>query len=121
MSALVEADAGTIVLIPPGYGHVTINPGQEELVMANLVSRSFASDYLPYEERRGAAYYELADRGFVPNPAYPAVPPLRRVPPPDVLPLGVLPDYTLYDLVEERLPLDWLDAPGEYAGLLRLP
>jgi glucose-6-phosphate isomerase, archaeal len=119
-AALIEAGAGTVVLIPPGYGHVTINPDERELVMANLVSRSFASEYRPYELMRGAAYYELADRGFVPNPAYPAVPPLRRTPPPDVLPLGILSDYTLYDLVEERIPLDWLDAPGEYAGLLRL-
>jgi glucose-6-phosphate isomerase, archaeal len=120
-AALIEAEAGTVVLIPPGYGHVTINPDERELVMANLVSSSFSSDYKPYEELRGAAYYELADRGFVPNPAYPSVPPLRRIDPPDVLPLGILPDSTLYDLVEERMPLDWLDAPGEYAGLLTLP
>jgi hypothetical protein len=89
--------------------------------MANLVSRSFSSDYRPYEALRGAAYYELADRGFVPNPSYPSHPVLRRVPAPDVLPLGILEEYTLYDLVEERVALDWLDAPAEYAGLLRLP
>jgi glucose-6-phosphate isomerase len=120
-AALIDAGAGTVVLIPAGYGHVTINPGEEELVMANLVSRSFASDYRPYEEMRGAAYYELADRGFVPNPAYPSVPQLRRVPPPDLLPLGILEGCTLYDLVERRAPLDWLNHPGEYAGLLTLP
>lgn len=89
--------------------------------MANLVSSSFSSDYRPYEVLRGGAYYELVDGGFVPNPIYPGVPPLRRVEPPDVLPLGILPDYTLYDLVEDRVPLDWLNAPGEYAGLLTLP
>lgn len=119
--ALIEADAGTIVLIPPGYGHVTINPGTDELVMANLVSPSFASDYRPYEEMRGAAYYELADRGFVPNPAYPSVPPLRRTEPPDLLPLGLFEGCTLYGLVEGSVPLDWLDAPGKFEGLLRLP
>lgn len=120
-AAVIEASAGTVVLMPVGYGHVTINPGSDDLVMANLVSRSFSSDYRPYEERHGAAYYELTDRGFVPNPAYPSVPPLRRVPPPDVLPLGILEDYTLYDLVQDRVPLDWLDRPGEYEGLLTLP
>ena len=36
---LVKAAKGDIVIIPPGYGHVTINPSQEEtLIMANLVS-----------------------------------------------------------------------------------
>ncbi|WP_437344448.1 glucose-6-phosphate isomerase family protein [Methanoculleus frigidifontis] len=32
---VVTAKVGEFVLIPPGYGHVTINPGQEDLVMAN--------------------------------------------------------------------------------------
>jgi glucose-6-phosphate isomerase len=120
-AALIEAEAGTVVLIPPGYGHITINPDEEELVMANLVSSSFSSDYKPYETLRGGAYYELADRGFVPNPAYASVPPLRQVAPPDVLPLGIFEGSTLYDQVEERAPLDWLDSPGEYMGLLILP
>jgi glucose-6-phosphate isomerase len=31
----VTAKAGEFVLIPPGYGHVTVNAGKEELVMAN--------------------------------------------------------------------------------------
>ena len=31
----VAARAGEFVFIPPGYGHVTINAGKEELVMAN--------------------------------------------------------------------------------------
>jgi glucose-6-phosphate isomerase len=119
-AALIEADAGTVVLIPPAYGHVTINPGKEELVMANLVSTSFSSDYRPYEILRGAIYYELADRGFVPNPAYPRVPPLRRLRPADLLPLGIAEGCSLYDLVSRRVPLDWLDAPERYAGLLSL-
>ena len=42
--ALVKTTKGDIVLIPPGYGHVTINPSAEEtLVMANLVSTAFVS------------------------------------------------------------------------------
>ena len=57
----------------------------------------------------------------MPNPAYLSVPPLRQVAPPDVLPLGIFEGSTLYDLVEERAPLDWLDSPGEYMGLLILP
>ena len=42
---VVEAVAGDKVLIPPNYGHVTINPGKETLVMSNLVERTFASEY----------------------------------------------------------------------------
>lgn len=51
---LVEAAKGDIVLIPPGYGHVTINPAQNEtLTMANLVSTEFSSEYGFYDEMRG--------------------------------------------------------------------
>ena len=54
--ALVKATKGDIVIIPPGYGHVTINPSREEmLVMANLVSTAFVSEYAFYEIRHGAA------------------------------------------------------------------
>jgi glucose-6-phosphate isomerase len=53
--ALVKAKSD-IVLIPPGYGHVTINPSREEtLIMANLVSTAFVSEYAFYETRHGAA------------------------------------------------------------------
>ncbi len=39
---LIEARKGDIIVIPPGYGHVTINPRLDEtLIMANLVSTAF--------------------------------------------------------------------------------
>jgi glucose-6-phosphate isomerase, archaeal len=54
--ALVKAVKGDIVIIPPGYGHVTINPSRDEtLMMANLVSTAFVSEYAFYETRHGAA------------------------------------------------------------------
>ncbi len=119
-AVLIEATAGAIVLISPGYGHVTINPGTTDLVMANLVSTSFSSEYLPYEAMHGAIYYELADGTFVPNAAYLRVPPLRRLRPADLVPLGVPTSGTLYGLVEGRVPLDWLNAPERFTGLLSL-
>ena len=54
--AIVKATKGDLVLIPPGYGHVTINPSRDEiLMMANLVSTAFVSEYAFYETRQGAA------------------------------------------------------------------
>lgn len=47
------------ILIPPNYGHVTINIGKRELILANLVSNTFSSIYEIYERRRGAAIYVL--------------------------------------------------------------
>ena len=77
---LIEARKGDIVVIPTGYGHVTINPTLDEtLIMANLVSTAFTSEYAFYEQMHGAAYYELTGGVVLKNPAYPAVPPVRRV------------------------------------------
>lgn len=76
----VYAKAGEAVLIPPDYGHVTINPSDTEpLAMANIVSSRFASIYGDYEELIGAAYYYLSDKTFVQNNAYPASIPALRI------------------------------------------
>jgi len=76
---LVVAVKGDIVLIPPGYGHVTINPAPDEtLTMANLVSVEFSSEYVFYDEIQGAAYYELVGQTFEKNPRYPDVPAIRK-------------------------------------------
>ncbi len=79
-AVLFEARPGDRVLVPPGYGHVTINPGPGFLVMCNLVAGGFDSIYGPYRECRGAVYYEIKDGTralFRPNPAYGEVPDLR--------------------------------------------
>ena len=67
----VTAAAGECVFIPPGYGHITINTSDEVLVMANLVSTRFESEYAVFEEMRGGAFYAVeAHDGFVQNPRY---------------------------------------------------
>ncbi|HVP22574.1 MAG TPA: glucose-6-phosphate isomerase family protein [Conexivisphaerales archaeon] len=74
---LVRAGSGEAVVIPPNYGHVTINRSRETLVLANLVSSRFESLYEPMRTTHGAAYYMLVGGRFVRNPAYVAPPPLR--------------------------------------------
>jgi glucose-6-phosphate isomerase len=98
---LVAAAAGDKVIIPPGYGHVTVNPGDDYLVMANLVARGFASDYAPYRQLRGAAWYVLADGTTVPNGQYSAVAPLRRAAAGEMPLLGVPRDVPLYRVLPE--------------------
>lgn len=98
---LVEAGEGDTVVVPPGFGHVTINPGQRELVMANLVSGEFSSEYGFYEAHQGAAYYELSDGRLEKNPQYPSLPHPIRVQAAAFLP-GSPFTGPLYDLVMER-------------------
>ena len=87
---LLEAERGDKILIPPGYGHVSINPGTEVLVLANWQKRGMSGLYEPYEAHNGAAYYVLESERlqasgqtsreleFTPNLSYNYLPELLR-------------------------------------------
>lgn len=122
--ALVEAGPGDVVLIPPGYGHITVNAGDGPLVMANCVERSFASIYEPVARARGGAVYLLRGGGpgggpgdavrIVPNPAYRDVPAVR-VEPAGANPAFALPlDRPLYEaVVADPAAFGFCVRPGE--------
>jgi glucose-6-phosphate isomerase len=117
----ITARAGEKVVVPPGYGHVTLNMARMTLTMVNMVSTAFESLYGHYEERQGAAYYAFAGRGFVPNPRYGQPPPLRVLRARDLTFLRGLPGGSLYRWVGNRDALGFLNHPEEYPGLLSLP
>ncbi len=78
---IVEANVGDKVLIPPGYGHITINPGNDYLIMSNWVASNFSSLYEPIRKMFGGAYFEiLKDNAlnFVPNKRYEELPDLKH-------------------------------------------
>jgi glucose-6-phosphate isomerase, archaeal len=114
---MIEATAGEKILIPPGYGHVTINPASVRLVMANLVSTEFASDYSPYEEHRGAAYYEMEGGALVKNPHYPHAPPVRFCNPVEIPELFIRRDIPLYDLIGRPRSVAFLNHPEQFMDL----
>ncbi len=96
---VVEAGPGDSLYVPPGYGHVAINPGPEPLVMVNVVDATFASLYGPYRERHGAAYYEIEEGGrayWVVNDHYPDPPEPRLAGPTDLAEIGLVAGEPLY-------------------------
>jgi len=111
---MIEATVGDKILIPPGYGHVTINPAREELVMANLVSSEFASNYGPYVELQGAAYYEMEGGALVKNPRYPDTPPVRYCNPVEVPEIGIERGVGLYDLIGRPRSVAFLNHPEQF-------
>lgn len=119
---LVEAVTGDVVVVPPGYGHVTINPTSSQILhMANMVSGRFASDYSRYVERKGAAYYEMADGSWVKNRAYGKVPPLRKVSAGRVRTGMAGFTSPIYKLVEQRRPvLAFLNNPEKFGDISSL-
>lgn len=72
----IEATKGDYVVIPPHYGHITINHGKETLKMANWVYGGFESVYKPIEEKEGGGYFYTVE-GWVKNKNYESLPDLR--------------------------------------------
>ncbi len=76
----IRASEGEKVVIPPDYGHVSINASTSEaLVMSNVPDGSVGKgDYSLFRKMHGAAYFFNDDGSIVPNPAYKDAPPMQR-------------------------------------------
>ena len=115
----VNASAGDKVLVPPGYGHVTINRSNKILKMANFVARDFSSLYGPIKERAGGAYY-FTSSGWIKNTRCPESAELRRA---EALgsaklrSLGLIKGKEMYPLLKEKGRLDYLVKPQEHLDL----
>jgi len=72
----VKAEKGDVVIIPSYYGHITINPSQQDLKIANWVSGKCKNDYQPLLEKQGACYF-YTKNGWIKNENYKKVPELR--------------------------------------------
>lgn len=72
----VKAGPRDVVIVPPGYGHITINPSKKELRVANWISRKCKNSYALFERKRGACYYYLKS-GWIKNKNYKRIPKLR--------------------------------------------
>jgi glucose-6-phosphate isomerase len=118
---MIAASAGEIVVIPPGYGHVTINPSKNTVLqMANIVSTCFESDYRGYESLHGAAYFEKITEGFVKNPAYATSSSLRYAKVSQKTPWSGTITAPLYKLIEQQTPsLEFLNRPEKYPSLFQ--
>lgn len=64
------------ILIPPKYGHITINPSSKRLKVGNWVSMKCKNDFKKLEEKEGACYFYLKS-GWKKNKNYKRVPKLK--------------------------------------------
>jgi len=72
----VRAKKGEAVIIPPDYGHITINPSKKELIEANWISEKCKNIYDLFEKKGGACYY-YTKKGWIKNKNYGKIPKLR--------------------------------------------
>lgn len=83
---VVEANEGESIIIPPYYGHVTINPSEtQNLKTGDWTSENCKSDYSLFEKLHGACYYYTKE-GWIKNPNYINIPELRFEKPLESLP-----------------------------------
>jgi len=86
---VIKAKKGDIALIPPGYGHITINPSKkQELKMANWVSEKCQSDYSPIKKMGGACYF-YTENGWIKNKNYGKIPAIRFEKPQRTMPTNL--------------------------------
>ena len=107
---VVKAKEGDKVIIPPNYGHVTINPSEATLKMANWVARAFSSIYEPMRVKGGAAYFELTNGEFIKNKKYGSVPDIRFLKPEDtwIKQIKLNNEVAMYELLREPEKLQFL-------------
>jgi len=110
---LIEAKKGEIVIIPPGYGHVTINSSHKDLKMANLVARNFQSIYGSITKKKGATYFELKT-GWVRNKNYKKLPDIKIMAP---APKELFEKNIYSEFIKNPKKFEFLTKPHLYSGL----
>lgn len=68
---IIKAKKGDKIVVPPGYGHVSINVGSEVAVSSNIQKRDLpaGADYGGFEYFHGGAMYRT-EAGWIKNPEY---------------------------------------------------
>lgn len=120
---LVKASPGEKLLVPPDYGHVTINIGNTPLVMSNLMASNATSVHREYLEKKGAAYHVFVDNNhglkYDGNNRYGPLPSIREVTPKLNESLGLFAEFSLYQsFVIAPYRFKYLVSPQEQGDLL---
>ena len=108
-----KAKQGDKVVIPPNYGHVTINPGEETLVMANWLEKNFSSDYGAFKNNQGAMYFET-EEGWLANQNYEKVLEREEGRPKNVPEFGLTDEPMYLTGINAPEKLDFLKNPDNY-------
>jgi len=112
---MISASAGDLVIIPPEYGHISINPTPDTtLTMANIVSTAFQSEYGEYEKYHGAAYYEMSSGRMQKNSFYPDCPPIRHTGASCGIGTHRICKAPLYNLIGNEDALSFLNFPEKF-------
>lgn len=121
---LIKAEPGQKVVVPPGFGHITINPNLTPLVVANIFADNVNSIYDFFKNNRGAGYYIVkSDDGGVKsekNPNYKNSGDLKIGVPLEISEFNVNFNKPLYASFKENpQSFEFLTNPERYKDILR--
>ncbi|MCK4808550.1 MAG: glucose-6-phosphate isomerase [Candidatus Aenigmarchaeota archaeon] len=113
----IHGKEGDIVILPPGYSHVTVNPTDQILIVANWTESRFKSDYRPMLKTRGLAYYYIRkgnESAFISNINNKDASSLEEIRPIDPELIGLKKDEPMYALIKTPEKLAFLTKPQDY-------
>lgn len=118
----VIAETGQSVIIPPFYGHCSVNIGNAPLIFSNIAVVSCPVDYEGISRRHGLSYYILKDNDelvFRKNHNYPDVPDIQIIGPKENSHLGIRFGKPIYhEFIEHEEIFRYLYSPEEYVDEL---
>lgn len=72
----ITAKKGKVIIVPSGYGHITINSIKKALKIGNWIYEKCKNDYSPIEKRKGFCYF-YTKTGWIKNKSYKKIPKLH--------------------------------------------
>jgi glucose-6-phosphate isomerase len=117
---LLTVNQGEKAIMPPNFGHITINPLAEPLVMSNWVASEFSSIYDEIKENQGGVYYicknnkqdENSDFQIIKNKQYSKIPRLIMARPRELPQFGLFFGKPMYKSGTKDINrLDYLNNP----------
>lgn len=116
---IISAKKNDKVIVPPGYGHITVNTGPKALKLANWMAVKSSSDYGLIVKKGGGAYFGMKSgkkAKWVANKKY------GKLPKPEYksgsdFNTSFLGRKTLLALSKDASKLDFLKNPGKFSNL----
>lgn len=114
----VEVEAGQKIIIPPNYGHATVNVGEGVLVFADLIAEDCSNLYGPIQQCGGMGFYiekENGELSFTKNTRYAGLPVPHLAAPLQNEALGIVFDKPVYEtFIQSPQTFSYLTDPAKF-------
>lgn len=121
---LIESNAGEKAIMLPSYGHISINPSHEPLILANWISDGLNHNYEPFKKYRGGGYWLMQDTAgkisLEKNTNYSKIPEIKKLHAKEMPEFGLFKTEPLYRIVHDLTKIRFLTYPEEFKKKLTI-